>query len=174
LDTNVERLRYLDDTMPKNVITLFSSRHSIIDLLPNTDLLVGAVLIVGARAPKLVTRDMLNIMDKGSVIVDVSVDQGGCIETCKPTTHEDPIYVVDDIIHYCVANMPGAVPFTSTIALTNSTLPYVKSVADLGLKEAVAADPHLLSAVNTCAGKITHCGVAEAFGIEYHAPSDVI
>ena len=174
LDTNVDRLRYLDDIMPKNVVTVFSNRHNIIDLLVKTDLLVGAVLIVGARAPKLVTRDMLKTMGKGSVIVDVAVDQGGCVETSKPTSHEEPIYEVDGVIHYCVPNMPGAVPFTSTVALTNSTLPYVKSVADLGLKKAAEAGPHLLSAVNTHTGHITHRGVADAFGLEYHAPSDVI
>ena len=174
LDTNVERLRYLDDTMPKNVITLFSSRHSIIDLLPNTDLLVGAVLIVGARAPKLVTRDMLNIMDKGSVIVDVSVDQGGCIETCKPTTHEDPIFVVDDIIHYCVANMPGAVPYTSTTALTNATNPYIQKLANEGIQTALQNNAALLHGLNMINGHVTHNAVADAFNLNYTPPENTL
>ncbi|MFQ6675685.1 MAG: alanine dehydrogenase [Fidelibacterota bacterium] len=174
LDTNVERLRYLDDTMPENVVTLYSNRHNILNLLPRTDLLVGAVLIVGSRAPKLVTRDMLSLMTRGSVIVDVSVDQGGCVETTHPTSHEDPIYEVDGVIHYCVANMPGAVPFTSTIALTNSTLPYVLSIASNGLGKAAQEDPNIYSAVNTVAGHVTHRGVASAFDLDYRPPQDVI
>lgn len=174
LDTQVERLRYLDDTMPKNVVTLYSNRHTILNLLPVTDLLVGAVLIVGSKAPKLVTRDMLSLMTAGSVIVDVSVDQGGCVETSRPTSHEDPIFEVDGVIHYCVANMPGAVPFTSTIALTNSTLPYILSIANNGLGKAAELDPDIYSAVNTCAGEVTHEGVAAAFDLPYRDPRAVV
>ena len=133
LDVNLNRLRYLDEIMPKNVRTIYSNQYNIQELLPRTDLLIGAVLIPGSKAPKLVSREMLGKMQEGSVVVDVAVDQGGCIETCKPTTHENPIYQVDGIIHYCVANMPGAVPFTSTTALTNATNPYVQKLANQGI-----------------------------------------
>jgi len=173
LDTNIDRLRYLDDTMPKNVVTLFSNRHNIISLLPKTDLLVGAVLIVGSRAPNLVTREMLSLMEKGSVIVDVAVDQGGCVETSKPTSHETPIYEVDGVIHYCVPNMPGAVPFTSTVALTNSTLPYITAIAYFGVAGAIEKYPTIISALNMYKGKITHKGVADAFDLTYYPPEKI-
>ncbi|NOZ75338.1 MAG: alanine dehydrogenase [FCB group bacterium] len=174
LDNNLSRLRYLDEIMPKNVNTIFSNHHNISQLLTKTDLLVGAVLIPGARAPHLVTRSMLKLMPPGAVIVDVAVDQGGCVETCKPTTHENPTFDVDGIIHYCVANMPGAVPFTSTIALTNATSPYLTKLANLGVKEALNSDRHLLNGLNTYRGKITHRGVAEAFGLDYVEPASVL
>jgi alanine dehydrogenase len=143
MDINMSRLRYLNDVMPANVITRFSNEMNIRDLLPSQDLIVGAVLIPGAKAPNLITRDMLKDMQSGTVLVDVAVDQGGCIETCKPTTHEDPTYIIDDIVHYCVANMPGAVPYTSTIALTNVTLPYAIQLANKGWKKACQEDKAL-------------------------------
>ncbi len=174
LDNNLSRLRYLDEIMPKNVNTVFSNHHNISKLLVKTDLLVGAVLIPGSRAPHLVTRDMLKLMQPGSVIVDVAVDQGGCVETCKPTTHENPTFEIEGIIHYCVANMPGAVPFTSTIALTNATSPYLFKLANLGVLEALKRDPHLLNGLNTYKGHITHQGVAEAFGLDHKEPTEII
>lgn len=167
LDVDIERLRYLDDVMPKNVFTLYSNQHNIRKMLRNTDLLIGAVLIPGSKAPRLVTREMLKLMGKGSVIVDVAVDQGGCIETVHPTTHEDPIFEVEGVIHYCVANMPGAVPNTSTIALTNSTLPYIAHVADLQDDHDIKRHPELRWGVNIYKGEITHRGVAEAFNMDY-------
>ena len=136
MDINMPRLRYLTDVMPANVITRYSNEMNIRDLLPTQDLVIGAVLIPGAKAPNLITRDMLKLMQPGTVLVDVAVDQGGCIETCKPTTHEDPTFIIDDIVHYCVANMPGAVPYTSTVALTNVTLPYALELANKGWKKA--------------------------------------
>ncbi len=174
LDINIDRLRELDDIMPKNVNTLYSTPSTIRDLLPEVDLLVGGVLLPGAKAPKLVTREMLKFMKKGSVIVDVAVDQGGCVETCKPTTHEDPIYEVDGVIHYCVANMPGAVPYTSTIALTNATLPYAIKLANMGADAALRSDPGFLAGLNTKDGKITCKAVAEAFDLEYTPAEDVL
>lgn len=171
LDKNVDRLRYLDDIMPKNVITLYSNRHNILELLPKTDLLIGAVLIVGSKAPMLITRDMLSLMYDGSVIIDVAVDQGGCVETSHPTNHDDPTYKVDGVLHYCVANMPGAVPYTSTIALTNSTLPYILAIANYGIVGACERYTEILTAVNTYQGQITHKGVADTFGIDF-VPSD--
>jgi len=170
LDVNLNRLRYLDEIMPKNVRTIFSSRYNIRKLLKTTDLLIGAVLIPGAKAPNLVTKDMLKLMQPGSVIVDVAVDQGGCIETCHATTHEDPIYEVDGIIHYCVANMPGAVPFTSTTALTNATNPYILKLANQGIKGALESDPSLLKGLNMTNGLVTHQGVCNAFNLKYTAP----
>ncbi len=167
LDTNLERLRYLSDVMPKNCFPLASNPATLRSLLPEADLVVGAVLIPGAMAPKLLKRDMLALMKKGSVIVDVAIDQGGCVETAKPTTHDDPIYEVDGIIHYCVANMPGAVSMTSTIALTNATLPYALELADKGYKIAVRQNTDLAKGVNVIDGKVTYRGVAEAFGLEY-------
>jgi alanine dehydrogenase len=167
LDTNLERLRYLSDVMPKNCFALVSNPATIRKLLPEADLVVGAVLIPGAMAPKLITRDMLSLMKKGSVIVDVAIDQGGCVETAKPTTHDDPIYEVDGIIHYCVANMPGAVSMTSTIALTNATLPYALELAGKGYKIAARQNPDLAKGINIINGKVTYNGVAEAFGLEY-------
>jgi alanine dehydrogenase len=167
LDICLDRLRYLDDIMPKNVTTLMSNSYNIRECLKTADLLVGAVLIPGAKAPHLVTRDMLKFMKKRSVIVDVAVDQGGCVETCHPTTHENPTYLVDDVLHYCVANMPGAVPFTSTLALTNATLPYAVQIADKGYVAAAKGDREILLGLNIINGKIVYQGVAEAFGMPY-------
>jgi len=164
LDINLNRLRYLSDVMPANVGTRFSNEYNIRHMITNHDLIVGAVLIPGAKAPSLITRDMLKTMRPGTVLVDVAVDQGGCIETCKPTTHEDPTYVVDGIVHYCVANMPGAVPYTSTIALTNATLPYAIKLADKGWKQACKEDAHLKNGLNVVQGKVVHKGVSDAFG----------
>jgi len=167
LDTNLERLRYLNDVMPANCIPLMSNPATIRRLLKEADLVVGAVLIPGAVAPKLVTRDMLGIMKKGSVIVDVAIDQGGCVETAKPTTHDDPIYEVDGVIHYCVANMPGAVSYTSTNALTNATLPYAIQLANKGYKQAALDNPEIARGINVLNGKVTYKGVADAFGLPY-------
>lgn len=167
MDINVERLRYLDDIMPKNVTTIMSSEHHIRERLPHMDLIIGAVLRHGAKAPKLITRDMLKIMKPGSVIVDVAIDQGGSIETAKPTTHDHPTFVVDDVIHYCVANMPGAVPFTSTIGLTNVTLPYALEIANKGWKTAMSENPDLDKGLNIANGVITYKDVAEAFDMKW-------
>ncbi len=167
-DISLPRLRYLSDTMPKNVKTLYSSRYNIEQELPTTDLVVGAVLIPGAKAPHLVTRDMLKLMRPGSVLVDVAIDQGGCFETSHPTTHAEPIYEIDGVVHYCVANIPGAVPCTSTLALTNATLPYAIKLADLGWEAACRADAGLAKGLNVVDGKVTFPGVAEAFGMECH------
>jgi alanine dehydrogenase len=165
LDTNLHRLRYLDEVMPRNCHTVYSTPLTIRDLLPNADLVIGAVLIPGAAAPKLVRREDLALMKAGSVIVDVAVDQGGCVETCHPTTHADPVFTVDGILHYCVANMPGAVPRTSTQALTNATLSWTLELAGRGAVEAVRTRPPLARAANVLAGEITCPGVAEAFGL---------
>ena len=167
-DISLPRLRYLSEVMPRNVKTLFSSTHNIEQELPTTDLVIGAVLIPGAKAPHLITREMLGMMKKGSVMVDVAIDQGGCFETSHPTTHAEPVYEVDGIIHYCVANIPGAVPFTSTLALTNATLPYALRLADKGWQQACAEDPGLKLGLNVVDGKVTFPGVAEAFGMELH------
>lgn len=167
LDTNLERLRYLSDVMPRNCFPLISSPEAIRSLLKEADLVIGAVLIHGAMAPKLITRDMLGLMKKGSVIVDVAVDQGGCIETTRPTTHDDPIFEVDGIIHYCVANMPGAVSMTSTLGLTNATLPYALELADKGWQKASEENPEIARGVNIVRGNVTHKGVADAFMLEY-------
>lgn len=172
-DKDLNRLRYLDDVMPKNVETRMSTPEAIREAVKNADLVIGAVLIPGAKAPYLVTRDMLHTMREGSVIVDVAVDQGGCVETTRATTHADPTYVVDGVIHYCVANMPGAVPFTSTIGLTNATLPYMLQLADLGYQEAFRVNPGLKLGLNVIDGKVTYKGVADAFGLEY-TPLDSI
>lgn len=163
MDINLDRLRELEDILPANVTTVYSSEYNIRKELSTVDLIVGAVLIPGAKAPSLITRDMLSEMRDGAVVVDVAVDQGGCIETCKPTTHEDPTFVVDGIVHYCVANMPGAVPYTSTIALTNATLPYLMRIADHGWEKACAADPGLAKGLNVVKGEIVYAPVAEAF-----------
>ncbi|MDH6306938.1 alanine dehydrogenase [Parabacteroides sp. PF5-5] len=167
-DISLPRLRYLSEVMPANVKTLYSSAHNIEQELPNTDLVVGAVLVTGAKAPRLLTRDMLKLMKKGSVLVDVAIDQGGCFETSHPTTHAEPIYEVDGIIHYCVANIPGAVPQTSTLALTNSTLPYVIKLAEQGWRKACKEDKTLSLGLNVVDGKIVYKAVADAFGLEYH------
>jgi len=166
-DTNLYRLRYLDDVMPKNVQTQMSTASNIRAALPEADLVIGGVLIPGAKAPYLITRDMLSLMKTGSVIVDVAVDQGGCVETTRATTHQEPTYVVDGVVHYCVANMPGAVPYTSTIALTNATLPYAVQLANLGWKNAVKANAELAPGVNVVDGKVVYEAVAEAFGMPY-------
>lgn len=167
-DISLPRLRYLSETMPKNVKTLFSSRYNIEQELPTTDLVIGAVLIPGAKAPHLVTRDMLKLMRPGTVLVDVAIDQGGCFETSHPTTHAEPIFEVDGVVHYCVANIPGAVPCTSTLALTNATLPYAIKLADMGWEAACRADAGLAKGLNVVDGKVTFPGVAEAFGMECH------
>ena len=170
LDVNHQRLKYLDDIMPANVFTLYSNKHTIQKLLPLTDLLIGAVLVVGSKAPNLVRKDMLKYMAKGSVIVDVSVDQGGCVESCKPTTHENPTYEIDEIIHYCVTNMPGSVPHTSTVSLANTTFPYIKSIAKYGYKKAMIKDNSLMKGLNIYNGLITHQGVANTFNLKYTNP----
>jgi alanine dehydrogenase len=173
LDIDLDRLRYLDDIFPKNVITLHSNPGTIREVLSKCDLLVGAVYITGAKAPTLVSRDMLSLMKPGSVIVDVCVDQGGCIATTKPTTHRDPTYVVDNVVHYAVANMPGAVAHTSTYALTNATLPYVLKLADHGLN-ALRMDDSLRKGLNVAAGKVTLQAIAEQFGYEYVSPEEFL
>ncbi len=173
MDNNLYRLRYLDDVMPKNCTTMMSNPHNIREAIKTADLVIGAVLIPGAKAPHLITRDMLKLMKEGSVVVDVSVDQGGCIETCKPTTHENPTYVVDGVLHYCVANMPGAVPFTSTLGLTNATLPYAVEIANKGWLEAVRSNEEIKLGLNMHDGIITYKGVAEAFEYD-HTDVDTI
>jgi alanine dehydrogenase len=165
LDVSLERLRYLDDVLPANVDTAYSNRHNLLDAISRADLVIGAVLVPGAKAPKLIRRADLARMRPGSVIVDVAVDQGGCVETIRPTTHEDPTYVVDGILHYGVTNMPGAVPRTSTLALTNATLPYALKLARLGWKEACRKDVSLRRGLNIVEGRIVYPGVAEAFGL---------
>jgi len=167
LDINLNRLRYLADVMPANVTTQFSNKHAITELLPSADLVIGAVLVPGAAAPKLIKRDYLKNMRPGSVIVDVAVDQGGCCETTRPTYHDDPTFVVDGVIHYCVANMPGAVSQTSTYALTNSTLNYGLKIANMGLEQAIATDDGLKLGVNCYQGYLTCEEVAHDFGMEY-------
>ena len=167
LDINVDRLRYLEDIMPPNVNTLYSDRHNIREELQLADLVIGSVLIPGARAPKLVTREDLKLMKPGSVIIDVAIDQGGCLETSRPTTHSHPTYIVDGIVHYCVTNMPGAVGRTSTYALCNVTFPYALRIANQGLQAACTADPGLTEAVNMHAGKVTNRAVAGSFGRRY-------
>ncbi|MDE6331010.1 MAG: alanine dehydrogenase [Muribaculaceae bacterium] len=167
-DISLPTLRYVADTMPDNVKTLFSSRHNIENELPSTDLVIGSVLIPGAKAPHLLTADMLKLMQPGTVIVDVAIDQGGCFETSRPTTHAEPTYEIDGIVHYAVANIPGAVPYTSTLALTNATLPYALRIADMGWVNACKADAGLAEGVNIVDGKVTFRGVAEAWGLEYH------
>ena len=174
LDVNLDRLRYLADVMPANVDTYYSNRHNILEQISRADLLVGAVLLPGAKAPSLVKKGDLGLMKDGSVIVDVAVDQGGCIETVRPTTHADPIYVVDGVIHYCVANMPGAVPRTSTLALTNATFPYAMQLANKGWEKACRDDRSLALGVNAVDGKLTYKAVAEAFGFESVPLSDVL
>lgn len=174
LDINLDRLRYLDDVMPANVDTVYSNRHHILEQAERADLLIGAVLLPGARAPSLLRREDLALMKNGSVIVDVAVDQGGCIETVKPTTHADPTYVVDGVVHYCVANMPGAVPRTSTLALTNATLPYGLMLADQGWREACRASGPLALGLNAVEGQLTYAAVGEAFGLESIPVSEVL
>ena len=174
LDKSIDRMRYLDEILSGRVSTVMSSALQIESSIAQADLVIGAVLVPGARAPKLVTREMLGVMKKGAVIVDVAIDQGGCVETARPTTHSDPVYEVDGVTHYCVANMPGGVPITSTKALTNATLPYVEEIADHGLAEAVARDRSLARGVNVLEGKITYEPVAEAHDLDYVPLADVL
>src|SRR3954469_6588228 len=166
-ERSVDRMRELDVSLGRTVLLQMSSRHAIEEALPDADLVIGGVLIPGAKAPRLISREMLGTMKPASVLVDVAIDQGGCFETSRPTTHTDPTYVVDDVLHYCVANMPGAVPITSTGALTNVTLPYVEAVADKGVSRAIAEDPALAKGVNVIDGKLTYQPVADAVGMEY-------
>lgn len=167
LDTNLERLAYLDDVMPANVFPIMSNPAILKEYVTKADLVIGAVLIPGAKAPKLITRDMLKDMKDGSVIVDVAIDQGGCLETSKATTHQDPTYVVDGVVHYCVANMPGAVARTSTAALTNATLPYALEIATKGWKKAMQENDEIKAGANVIDGQITYKAVAEAFDLDY-------
>jgi alanine dehydrogenase len=174
LDISLERLRYLSDVMPANVQLVFSNRHNILEAIRSADLVVGGVLIPGAKAPRLIRKDDLKTMQQGSVIVDVAIDQGGCVETIKATTHENPTYVVDGVIHYGVANMPGGVPRTSTLALTNATLPYALQLANKGWKQALKDSLALRKGLNMIDGKVTYPGVAEAFGLELHDPASFL
>ena len=167
LDMNLERLRYLSDVMPSNCFLLMSKPTTVRRLIKEADVVVGAVLIPGAKAPRLITRKMLKTMKKGAVLVDVAIDQGGCFETSKATTHGEPIYEVEGVVHYCVANMPGAVPKTSTLALTNATLPYAVEIANNGWKKAMQQNPEIKYGANVVKGKVTYAGVAEAFGLEF-------
>lgn len=165
MDLNINRLRYLDDVMPKNVHTVVSNEYTIREMVKDADLIVGGVLVPGAKAPKLITRDMLKTMRPGTVLVDVAVDQGGCIETCRPTTHENPTYIIDDVVHYCVANMPGAVPYTSTLALTNATLPYAIRLANQGWKKASQESMELRNGLNIIHGEVVYKAVADSFNL---------
>jgi alanine dehydrogenase len=167
LDMNLDRLRHLSEVMPKNCFPMMSSPATVRELVQEADVVIGAVLLHGAKAPKLVTREMLATMKPGAVMVDVAIDQGGCFETSKPTTHTDPIYKVDGIIHYCVANMPGAVPLTSTMALTNATLPYAVKIANKGLQQVARESEGIKAGINIVNGQITYQGVADAFGMDY-------
>ena len=167
LDVSLPRLRYLSDVMPANVTTVMSNHYNVCDAISQADLVIGAVLIPGAKAPHLITRNMLKLMSPGTVVVDVAVDQGGCIETCTPTTHENPTFIIDDIVHYCVANMPGAVPYTSTLALTNATLPYALQLANKGWKKACAENEELKKGLNVANGKILYKGVADAWNLPF-------
>jgi alanine dehydrogenase len=177
LDVNLDRLRYLDDIMPPNVTTLYSDRHTILETIERADLVVGAVLITGARAPRLVRRQDLSRMKPGSVIVDVAIDQGGCVETSRPTTHREPTYLVDGVVHYCVTNMPGAVGRTSTYALCNVTLPYVLQLARRGWRGVAATDRGVAEGVNLDQGRVTNQAVAATFGLPYTpltAPAETV
>ena len=167
MDVSLPRLRYLSDVMPANVTTVMSNHYNVREAISQADLVIGAVLIPGAKAPHLITRDMLKLMAPGTVVVDVAVDQGGCIETCTPTTHENPTFIIDDIVHYCVANMPGAVPYTSTLALTNATLPYALQLANKGWKKACAENEELKKGLNVANGKILYKGVADALNLPF-------
>nr|WP_315201012.1 alanine dehydrogenase [uncultured Flavobacterium sp.] len=168
MDVSLPRLRQLDDIMPANVMTQMSNEYNIKKAITETDLIIGAVLIPGAKAPHLIKRDMLKLMRPGTVLVDVAVDQGGCIETCTPTTHENPTFIIDDIVHYCVANMPGAVPYTSTLALTNATLPYAVQLANKGWQKACAENEELKKGLNIANGKILYKGVADAWNLPFN------
>src|SRR6476619_5300254 len=174
LERSIDRMRHLEEVLSGRVSLLMSSSLQVAASVEEADLVIGAVLIPGAVAPKLVTREMITTMKEGAVVVDVAIDQGGCFETSHATTHADPVYVVDGVTHYCVANMPGAVPITSTRALTNATLPYVEAIANRGLREAVASDPALAKGVNVIDGKLTYEAVAEAHGLDYTPLEDVL
>lgn len=174
MDVNLNRLRQLDDIMPANVKTQFSSEYNIREAIKTADLVIGGVLIPGAKAPKLITKDMLSTMKPGAVIVDVAIDQGGCFETSKPTTHAEPTYVVDGVVHYCVANMPGAVPYTSTLALTNATLPYAIQLANKGWQQACKDNAELRLGLNVVNGKVVYEGVSQAFNLDYTPVSEVL
>lgn len=174
MDISLPRLRQLDDLLPANVKTVYSNEYNVREAIKTSDLIVGAVLIPGAKAPSLITKDMLSTMRPGTVMVDVAIDQGGCFETSKATTHQDPIYVVDGVIHYCVANMPGAVPYTSTLALTNATLPYALQLANKGWKKACADNKELELGLNVVDGKVVYQGVAEAFNLPYVDVKEVL
>ena len=173
-DRNIDRLRELDITFGGRASTVYSSTLAVEEMLPRADLVIGAVLVHGARAPYVVKRNQLSLMKERAVLVDVSIDQGGCFETSRPTTHSDPVYEVDGVTHYCVANMPGAVPVTSTFALTNATLPYVLALADEGLVGALEKVPGLKPGVNVAGGKVTHPAVAEGVGVEYTPVEEVL
>ncbi|MDO8310312.1 MAG: alanine dehydrogenase [Sideroxyarcus sp.] len=174
LEVSLEHMRHLNDVMPANVQTLFSNRQNLLEQIATADLVIGAVLIPGATAPKLLRRDDLKTMQQGSVIVDVAVDQGGCIETTHPTTHQDPVYIVDGVVHYAVANMPGGVPRTSTLALTNATLPYLKQLANKGWQQALRDSIPLRQGLNIIDGKVSYRAVADAFGLPYSAPESFL
>jgi alanine dehydrogenase len=174
LERSIDRMRHLEEILSGRVTLLMSSSLQVASSVEDADLVIGAVLIPGALAPKLVTREMIGGMNAGAVVVDVAIDQGGCFETSHPTTHSDPVFVVDGVIHYCVANMPGGVPITSTKALTNATLPYVEAIAGLGLRHAVAADAALAKGVNVLAGKVTYEAVADAHGLDYTPLADAL
>lgn len=174
LDTSLPRLRYLSDVMPANVQMIYSNRQNILEQITTADLIVGGVLLPGAKAPKLIRREDLKLMRPGTVIVDVAVDQGGCVETTRATTHENPVYTVDGVIHYAVANMPGGVPRTSTLALTNATFPYAFRLANKGWKQALREDAALVKGLNVVDGKVTYAGVAEAFGMDLHEPEQFL
>jgi alanine dehydrogenase len=174
LDMNLDRLRYLSDVMPANCFGLFSSPATLRELIKQADVIIGAVLIPGAKAPKLITREMLKMMKPGTVLVDVAIDQGGCFETSKATTHGNPIYTVDGVVHYCVANMPGAVPRTSTMALTNATLPYAVEIANKGWKAAMQKNSDIKLGANVIDGKVTYKAVADAFGLDYTPIDDLL
>ncbi len=174
MDISLPRLRYLDEIMPANVTCLMSSKYNIKEEIKHADLIIGAVLIPGAKAPSLITRDMLKTMHPGTVMVDVAIDQGGCFETSRATTHENPTYIIDDVVHYCVANMPGAVPYTSTLALTNATLPYAIQLANKGWEKACADNKELLLGLNVVHGKIVYEAVAEAFNLPYTPVKEVM
>lgn len=173
-DISIRRLTYLADVMPKNIKTLMSNEYNIRQELADADLVIGSVLIPGAKAPKLVTRDMLKLMKKGTVLVDVAIDQGGCFETSHPTTHQDPVYEIDGIVHYAVANIPGAVARTSTFALTNATIPYALKLADKGWKQACKENHDLLEGLNIVDGKVVYKGVADAWGLPYTPVEEVL
>lgn len=174
LDTNLDRLRYLSEVMPKNCFPMMSNPTILRELVLEADVVIGAVLVAGTKAPKLVTREMLKLMKKGAVIVDVAIDQGGCFETSKATTHKDPVYEIDGVIHYCVANMPGAVPVTSTMALTNATLPYAVQIANKGWKQAAKDNHGVKTGLNIVQGKVTYKGVADAFSLDYTPVAEVL